>query len=72
MSLSRQPMPDVVVMLPGITGSVLQKDGKDVWASRPGTAFRALVNLGRSLTDLKLTGDDPEAADLGTGSGPPE
>jgi pimeloyl-ACP methyl ester carboxylesterase len=65
--LSRQPMPDVVVMLPGITGSVLQKDGKDVWAISAGTAFRALVNLGRSLTDLKLTGDDPEAADLGDG-----
>ena len=25
------PIPDVVVLLPGITGSVLQRDGKDIW-----------------------------------------
>ena len=30
--MSRIPIPDVVVLLPGITGSVLQKDGRDVWA----------------------------------------
>jgi hypothetical protein len=27
-----RPMKDVVVLLPGITGSVLRKDGKDVCA----------------------------------------
>ena len=27
----RKLMRDVIVCLPGITGSVLQKDGKDVW-----------------------------------------
>ncbi|MBE8988710.1 hypothetical protein [Nostoc sp. LEGE 12450] len=28
----KTPMQDMVVILPGITGSVLQKDGKDLWA----------------------------------------
>jgi pimeloyl-ACP methyl ester carboxylesterase len=50
-------MTDVVVLLPGITGSVLQKDGKDVWAFSPGAALRALVSLGRSITDLELHDD---------------
>ena len=27
-----KPLNDMVVLLPGITGRVLQKDGKDVWA----------------------------------------
>jgi pimeloyl-ACP methyl ester carboxylesterase len=52
-----RPMTDVVVLLPGITGSVLQKDGKDVWAVSPGAALRALVSFGRSITDLELHDD---------------
>lgn len=50
-------MTDVVVLLPGITGSVLQKDGKDVWALSPGAALRALVSFGRSITELELHDD---------------
>jgi hypothetical protein len=30
--VARKPMPDVVVLMPRITGSVLQKDGRDGWA----------------------------------------
>ncbi|HEV8420247.1 MAG TPA: hypothetical protein VGR13_02685, partial [Actinomycetota bacterium] len=52
-----RPTSDVVVLLPGITGSVLQKDGKDVWAVSPGAALRALVSFGRSVTDLELHDD---------------
>jgi pimeloyl-ACP methyl ester carboxylesterase len=52
-----RPMTDVVVLLPGITGSVLQKDGKDVWAVSPGAALRALISFGRSITDLELHDD---------------
>jgi pimeloyl-ACP methyl ester carboxylesterase len=52
-----RPMNDVVVLLPGITGSVLQKDGKDVWAVSPGAALRALVSFGHSITDLELQDD---------------
>jgi pimeloyl-ACP methyl ester carboxylesterase len=55
--MSNRPMTDVVVLLPGITGSVLQKDGKDVWAVSPGAALRALVSLGHSIKDLELHDD---------------
>ena len=55
-----RPMTDVVVLLPGITGSVLAKDGKDVWAISPGTAWRALASFGHSITGLELKGDGTE------------
>ena len=54
------PVSDVIVLLPGITGSVLQKDGDDVWAFSGGAAVQALTSLGRSIKDLELDGDDPE------------
>jgi pimeloyl-ACP methyl ester carboxylesterase len=66
-TVSRTPISDVIVVLPGITGSVLQKDGKDVWALSGGAASRALKSLGRSVKDLELQGDDPDADDLGDG-----
>jgi Lecithin:cholesterol acyltransferase len=50
---------DMVVLLPGITGSVLQKDGKDVWAISGQAAWGWLRTLGDSLQDLALKGDDP-------------
>jgi pimeloyl-ACP methyl ester carboxylesterase len=63
----RRPFKDVVVLLPGITGSVLQKDGKDVWAFTGGAALRALFSLGGSIKELALDGDDPELDDHGDG-----
>jgi pimeloyl-ACP methyl ester carboxylesterase len=64
---SKLPMGDVVVLLPGILGSVLERDGRDVWAMSPGAAWRALVSLGDSVTDLELHDDDPAVDDLGDG-----
>ena len=49
----------MVVLLPGITGSVLRKDGKDVWAISGQAARRWLMSLGGSLQHLLLDGDDP-------------
>src|SRR6516164_6567210 len=55
-------MADVVVVLPGITGSVLRDSaGRDVWAPTAAAAARALVTLGRSLAELELR--DPDADD---------
>jgi len=65
--MARRPMRDVVVLLPGITGSVLARDGKDVWAITPGAAVRALFSLGRSITELRITEDPPDVDDLGDG-----
>jgi pimeloyl-ACP methyl ester carboxylesterase len=60
-------MRDVVVVLPGITGSVLQKDGKDVWNVSGGSVLRALLSLGQNVKDLALVDDPPDVDDLGDG-----
>src|SRR5919106_4535250 len=65
--MARRAMRDVIVLLPGITGSVLQKDGKDVWAFSGGAIVRALLSLGGSIKDLALTDDPPDEDDLGDG-----
>jgi pimeloyl-ACP methyl ester carboxylesterase len=56
--VNRYPVKDVVVMLPGILGSVLEREGKEVWALSTGALFRGLLTLGRSVTSLELSGDD--------------
>ncbi|MEV7592075.1 hypothetical protein AB0O42_17465 [Streptomyces sp. NPDC089922] len=61
------PMADVVVLLPGITGSVLTKDGKDVWAPSSAAVLGALASLGGSLRALELGEDDWRVDDLGDG-----
>jgi tRNA A-37 threonylcarbamoyl transferase component Bud32 len=61
-------MPDVIVLLPGITGSVLKKDGKVVWGYSASTIAKALSTLGGSIErDLALPHDDPVVDDLGDG-----
>ncbi|MEM7432769.1 MAG: lecithin--cholesterol acyltransferase [Pseudomonadota bacterium] len=52
-------MKDIVVILPGITGSYLAKDGKEIWGVSGSAVLRALRTLGDSLGDLELNGDDP-------------
>ena len=53
-----QPMRDIVVLVPGITGSVLRKDGKDLWALSGQAFFSALRSMGRNLDALRLGADD--------------
>ncbi|MGE7387919.1 lipase/acyltransferase domain-containing protein [Streptomyces sp. NPDC004126] len=67
--MGKSPMPDVVVLLPGITGSVLTRDGKDVWAPSASAVIGALTSLGRSLAELELPDgqDDWTEDDLGDG-----
>jgi hypothetical protein len=46
---------DVVVLLPGITGSVLaDASGKEVWSATAGSAWRLLTTGGQSITGLEL------------------
>jgi len=50
---------DLVIVLPGITGSVLaNKAGKEVWAPSGGAVWRAITSFGNSIEGLELTGDD--------------
>jgi pimeloyl-ACP methyl ester carboxylesterase len=58
---------DMIVLLPGIGGSILQKDGQDLWAPSAQAVWRAVTSLGESLQGLKLEADDPNQDDLGDG-----
>jgi hypothetical protein len=49
----REAMPDVVVVIPGITGSVLARNG-DVWALSGRAIASGLLSLGGSLKRLQL------------------
>ena len=60
-------MKDIVVILPGIMGSVLQKDGKDIWNVSGKAIWQVVRSRGGSLDDAKLEGDDLEGGDLGDG-----
>src|SRR4029453_17986694 len=57
MPLARQPMPDVVVVIPGILGSVLELDGHDIWGT-PGTIAWNLRKLGQHLKLPPGLGDE--------------
>lgn len=45
---------NIYVLIPGITGSVLEKDGKDVFGLTASAGLRALFSGGRSIQDLRL------------------
>lgn len=47
-------MRDVVVVLPGIMGSTLAKNGKLVWSPSAGAVLRAIGTFGRSIKKLQL------------------
>ena len=60
----RYLMRDVIVCIPGITGSVLRKDGKDVWNISGGAVFNALLSLGKSIKQMKLEDDPIDVDDI--------
>jgi hypothetical protein len=64
------PMRDVVVILPGIMGSVLQKDGIDLWNFSGQALWQVIKTLGNRVQDLKLQGDDPNGKDIEDGIKP--
>jgi pimeloyl-ACP methyl ester carboxylesterase len=58
----RYQVTDLVVVLPGIMGSTLSRDGRLVWAPSAGAALRAVRTFGGSLKQLQLpegVGDEP-------------
>lgn len=63
---------DLFVLIPGITGSVLRKDGRDVWALSGGALRSFVFSGGGGLESLRLEGDDPDLDDLGDGVTAPE
>jgi len=57
-------MPDVIVCIPGITGSVLRKNNRDIWNVSGGAIMNALRTLGGSVQDLKLEEDPVDVDDV--------
>jgi pimeloyl-ACP methyl ester carboxylesterase len=57
--MPKSKMHDLVVVLPGITGSVLKKDDRDLWAISGSSLWSALTSMGRSLGDLVVPDHDP-------------
>lgn len=57
--------PDLVVVIPGLIGSVLEKDGKAIWGYSLGAAWRVVA--GGALDTLQLKAPDDERDDLGDG-----
>src|SRR4051812_22887444 len=58
---------DIMILVPGIMGSVLTRNGKEVWSLSGGAIVRALFSLAASVKELQLRGDDPQLDDLGDG-----
>lgn len=56
---------DLVVVIPGITGSVLRRDGHDVWNLSLSAVGRGLKSFTRTVESLRLPDD------IGTGPAPP-
>jgi hypothetical protein len=56
-----------IIILPDILGSVLQKDGKNLWNVSTQAIFQVLTNLGKVVHDLKLSKGNLEAESLGNG-----
>jgi len=61
------PMRHLIVLLPGTMGSVLQKDGRDVWALSGQALGSFLLSAGSALQALRMQGDDWQLDDLGDG-----
>jgi len=64
---NKAPLKDLVVILPGILGSVLQKDGKNLWAVSGQAVGQIFTNSEQTFQNLKLGQDNPEAESLGDG-----
>jgi pimeloyl-ACP methyl ester carboxylesterase len=58
---------DLIILLPGILGSVLQKNNNDVWAVTTESVVGTLTTLGRNLQGLELKDDPQDVENLGDG-----
>src|SRR5436190_14698510 len=58
---------DLLIFPPGITGSVLQRNNRDIWALTTESIRGALTSLGQNLEALELKDDPQDVEDLGDG-----
>ncbi|WP_322003279.1 lipase/acyltransferase domain-containing protein [Marinobacter alexandrii] len=45
---------DLIIIIPGITGSVLSRNGEEIWGLSGATIIKNLLNLGKNLKQLQL------------------
>lgn len=67
LAVEKKEMKDVVIIIPGIMGSVLMKDGREVWGASWGTLMNTIFSRGNALDVLKLGGDSIEREDIEDG-----
>jgi pimeloyl-ACP methyl ester carboxylesterase len=48
---------DIVVLIPGISGSVLERKGKEIWGVSTGAVLRGLFSGGHSIQELILSSE---------------
>jgi hypothetical protein len=65
--MPKNEIPDLLVLLPGITGSAPRKNGRLVWGYSSGQSPRHCSRVGRAWRALILHGDDPDLDDLEDG-----
>lgn len=53
----KAPMQDMIILLPGILGSALAREGRSVWDIDVGAIGNAIFSLGGSIHDLTLSSD---------------
>lgn len=54
----RIPMPHLVILIPGIMGSVLQRNGRDLWALSGQALSELLLSAGTAVNNLELHEED--------------
>ncbi|HVF59259.1 MAG TPA: hypothetical protein VNJ70_05550 [Thermoanaerobaculia bacterium] len=66
--MPRHKMPDIIVLLPGVTGSVLKKDGAVLWGFSAGSIASSLLSGAHNLKQALALAEDPtDEDDLGDG-----
>ncbi|MCJ2041039.1 hypothetical protein MKK55_19095 [Methylobacterium sp. J-059] len=58
---------DLVILIPGILGSALSKDGAEIWGVSASAIARGMSSRAGSFDALRLAGDDPDVDDSGDG-----
>ncbi len=62
--MAKLPLKDMIILLPGVTGSILQKNGTDIWNLSLDALWQAISSGGGSLRGLEVTVPDPPLSDL--------
>jgi pimeloyl-ACP methyl ester carboxylesterase len=63
----RRRTKDVVILIPGLTGSVLRRDGRELWGPSAAALLGAVLSGGQRLRPLVLRDDPVDRDDLGDG-----